>query len=92
MATDNPISYSDFIRPDDSVTALIAQLEKLGATYDAQIKKLGEDAVKTEASIKSLTSTTTEGQEAIKKGAYDFIVKPPDLNRLLITVRNAIDS
>jgi len=29
--------------------------------------------------------------EAIKKGAYDFIVKPPDLNRLLITVRNALD-
>jgi DNA-binding NtrC family response regulator len=29
--------------------------------------------------------------EAIKKGAYDFIVKPPDLNRLLISVRNAID-
>ncbi len=29
--------------------------------------------------------------EALKKGAYDFIVKPPDLNRLLITVRNAID-
>ena len=29
--------------------------------------------------------------EAIRKGAYDFIVKPPDLNRLLLTVRNAID-
>jgi len=29
--------------------------------------------------------------EAIKKGAYDFIVKPPDLNRLLITVRNAVE-
>ena len=29
--------------------------------------------------------------EAIKKGAYDFIVKPPDLNRLLTTVRNAIE-
>ncbi len=29
--------------------------------------------------------------EAIKKGAYDFVVKPPDLNRLLITIRNAID-
>ena len=29
--------------------------------------------------------------DAIKKGAYDFIVKPPDLNRLLITIRNAID-
>jgi len=29
--------------------------------------------------------------EAIKKGAYDYISKPPDLNRLLITVRNALD-
>jgi two-component system, NtrC family, nitrogen regulation response regulator NtrX len=29
--------------------------------------------------------------EATKKGAYDFIVKPPDLNRLLITIRNALD-
>ena len=28
--------------------------------------------------------------EATKKGAYDFIAKPPDLNRLLITVRNAL--
>jgi two-component system nitrogen regulation response regulator NtrX len=29
--------------------------------------------------------------EASKKGAYDFIAKPPDLNRLLITVRNALE-
>ncbi len=29
--------------------------------------------------------------EALKKGAYDFISKPPDLNRLLVTVRNALD-
>ena len=29
--------------------------------------------------------------DAIKKGAYDFISKPPDLNRLLNTVRNALD-
>ncbi len=29
--------------------------------------------------------------EAIKKGAFDFIVKPLDLNRLLITIRNAGD-
>ena len=27
----------------------------------------------------------------VKKGAFDFIAKPPDLNRLLITIRNAID-
>lgn len=29
--------------------------------------------------------------EATKKGAYDFIQKPPDLNRLLVSVRNAMD-
>jgi len=29
--------------------------------------------------------------QAIKKGAYDFIQKPLDLNRLLITIRNAMD-
>ena len=30
--------------------------------------------------------------EAMKMGAYDFIPKPPDLNRLLISVRNALES
>ncbi len=29
--------------------------------------------------------------EAIKKGAYDFIEKPLDLNRLLVTIRNGLD-
>lgn len=29
--------------------------------------------------------------EAIKKGAYDFIQKPLDLNRTLVTLRNALD-
>lgn len=29
--------------------------------------------------------------EATKLGAYDFLEKPPDLNRLLVTVRNAMD-
>jgi|TARA_R110000737_G_scaffold202403_1_gene221646 two-component system nitrogen regulation response regulator NtrX len=29
--------------------------------------------------------------QAIKKGAFDFIEKPLDLNRILVTIRNAID-
>ncbi|MFN3300772.1 MAG: sigma-54-dependent transcriptional regulator [Sediminibacterium sp.] len=29
--------------------------------------------------------------DAVKKGAFDYIAKPPDLNRLLITIRNAMD-
>jgi len=35
--------------------------------------------------------TVETAVEASKKGAFDFISKPPDLNRLLITVRNALD-
>lgn len=34
---------------------------------------------------------TETAVEAVKKGAFDYIAKPPDLNRLLITVRNALD-
>ncbi len=29
--------------------------------------------------------------DAVKKGAYDFLTKPVDLNRLLVTIRNALD-
>jgi two-component system nitrogen regulation response regulator NtrX len=35
--------------------------------------------------------TVDSAVEAIKKGAYDFIEKPLDLNRLMITIRNAMD-
>ena len=35
--------------------------------------------------------TIESAVEAVKKGAYDYISKPPDLNRLLITIRNAMD-
>lgn len=29
--------------------------------------------------------------DAVKKGAFDYISKPPDLNRMLITIRNAME-
>ncbi len=36
-------------------------------------------------------ATIDTAVDAVKKGAFDFISKPPDLNRLLITIRNAMD-
>jgi two-component system nitrogen regulation response regulator NtrX len=36
-------------------------------------------------------ATVENAVEAIKKGAFDFISKPLDLNRTLITIRNAMD-
>jgi DNA-binding NtrC family response regulator len=35
--------------------------------------------------------TVETAVEALKKGAYDFIEKPLDLNRLLVSIRNALD-
>lgn len=39
----------------------------------------------------SAHGTIETAVEATKMGAFDFIQKPPDLNRLLLTVRNALD-
>ncbi|MCC5927604.1 MAG: sigma-54-dependent Fis family transcriptional regulator [Cyclobacteriaceae bacterium] len=39
----------------------------------------------------SAHGTIETAVEAVKKGAYDFIPKPPDLNRLLITLKNAME-
>ncbi len=39
----------------------------------------------------SAHGTIKTAVEATKQGAFDFIQKPPDLNRLLLCVRNALD-
>lgn len=39
----------------------------------------------------SAHGTIETAVEATKKGAFDFIPKPPDLNRMLLTIRNALD-
>lgn len=39
----------------------------------------------------SAHGTISTAVEATKKGAFDFIQKPPDLNRLLLSIRNALD-
>ena len=40
----------------------------------------------------SAHGSTEMAVDATKMGAYDFLQKPPDLNRLLITLRNALDN
>ncbi|MFN0049679.1 MAG: sigma-54-dependent transcriptional regulator [Cytophagales bacterium] len=40
----------------------------------------------------SAHGTIDTAVDATKKGAYDFIQKPPDLNRLLLAIKNALDN
>ena len=55
------------------------------------LEKLQELAPDTPVIMISGHGTIDTAVEAVKKGAFDFIAKPPDLNRLLITIRNALD-
>ncbi len=81
-------------------------LEKVkAAEYDiilCDIKMPGLDGIEVLERLNVLTPDTPvvmisghgnidTAVESIKKGAFDFIEKPLDLNRLLITIRNAMD-
>ncbi|MDJ1481696.1 MULTISPECIES: sigma-54 dependent transcriptional regulator [Xanthocytophaga] len=55
------------------------------------LTKAKEQGIDTQFIMISAHGTIETAVEATKKGAYDFISKPPDLNRLLVTVRNAMD-
>ncbi|MEQ8925322.1 MAG: sigma-54 dependent transcriptional regulator [Fulvivirga sp.] len=55
------------------------------------LEKAIEEGIDTQFIMISAHGTIETAVEATKKGAYDFIQKPPDLNRLLVTIRNAMD-
>ncbi len=55
------------------------------------LQKAKEKNIGTSFIMISAHGTTEMAVDAIKIGAYDFMQKPPDLNRLLVTVRNALD-
>src|SRR3954468_14820379 len=55
------------------------------------LQKAKEKNISTSFIMISAHGTTEMAVDAIKIGAYDFMQKPPDLNRLLVTVRNALD-
>lgn len=55
------------------------------------LSKFNELGKNTQFIMVSAHGTIETAVEATKKGAFEFITKPPDLNRLLLTVRNALE-
>ena len=55
------------------------------------LEKAMESEIETAFIMISAHGTIETAVDATKKGAYDFLEKPPDLNRLLISLRNALD-
>jgi DNA-binding NtrC family response regulator len=55
------------------------------------LQKLKESAFAGAVIIMSGHGTIETAVDAVKQGAYDYLAKPIDLNRLLVAVRNAIE-
>lgn len=55
------------------------------------LEKVLEEGIDTQFIMISAHGTIDTAVTATKMGAFDFIEKPPDLNRLLISIRNALD-
>lgn len=54
--------------------------------------KAGEEAIDTPVVMITGHGDVETAVQALKLGAYDFLLKPLDLNRILITTKNAIES
>ncbi len=54
--------------------------------------KQGEDAIDTPVVMITGHGDVETAVQALKTGAYDFLLKPLDLNRILITTKNALES
>lgn len=55
------------------------------------LSKIIEEGIETPVIMISGHADITTAVDCIKKGAFDFIEKPLDLNRILITLKNATD-
>lgn len=75
----------------DSYDVIILDIKMPKMDGMEALEKLQEIAPDTPIVMISGHATIDTAVEAVKKGAFDFIAKPPDLNRLLITIRNAMD-
>ncbi|MCB0733361.1 MAG: sigma-54-dependent Fis family transcriptional regulator [Flavobacteriales bacterium] len=71
--------------------AVLCDIKMPGLDGLELLEKAGEIAPELPFIMISGHGTIETALEATKKGAFDFVAKPPDLNKLLITVRNATE-
>ncbi len=79
------------ILSDESVDLMLLDIKMKGMDGIEVLTKLKEEEYRFPVIMISGHGNIEIAVEATKKGAFDFIQKPPDLNRLLVSVRNALD-
>lgn len=75
----------------ESFDLILLDIKMKGLDGLEVLQKLSEKSFSTPVIMLSGHGTIETAMQATKLGAYDFLEKPPDLNRLLVSVRNALD-
>jgi len=73
----NPIKYSDLVKPDSAITDLINQLDQLSDAYGNALKNIKGEAISVKATLTGVSGATAEHRETIKgaTAAADKLVK-----------------
>lgn len=67
----NPIKYSDLVRPDDSITKLIAQLDQLSDAYMNTLQNIKSEAITVKAALEGVSGATENGRKTIRGASND---------------------
>lgn len=67
----NPIKYSDLVKPDDSITKLIAQLDQLSDAYMNTLQNIKSEAITVKAALEGVSGATESGRKTIRGASND---------------------
>ena len=67
----NPIKYSDLVKPDDSITKLIAQLDQLSDAYMNTLQNIKSEAITVKAALEGVSGATENGRKTIRGASND---------------------
>ena len=67
----NPIKYSDLVKPDNSITDLINQLDQLSDAYMNTLKNIKSEALTVRAALAGVSGATESGRATIKGATTD---------------------
>lgn len=70
----NPIKYSDLVKPDDSISKLIAQLDQLSDAYMNTLNNIKSEAITVKAALQGVSGATESGRKSIQ-GATSYADK-----------------
>ena len=79
------------ILSQESIDLMMLDIKMKGMDGMEVLKEMNESGINVPVIMISGHGNIEIAVEATKLGAFDFIEKPPDLNRLLVSVRNALD-